>query len=134
MVYLVTRASLVDPEKLLNPTEAGIIERGSNANGEYVRFADGTQICWTLNTSGPGITTGAGVEITWNFPAAFLSAPTLTGSGGVTTAGTTGIAARISVGLPAAPTVSSVRVHLWNSHTGSISSSLYLLVAVGRWF
>ena len=26
------------------PTEA-IIERGSNANGEYVRFADGTQIC-----------------------------------------------------------------------------------------
>ena len=27
------------------PTGA-IIERGSNANGEYVRFADGTQICW----------------------------------------------------------------------------------------
>ena len=28
------------------PTGA-IIERGSNANGEYVRYADGTQICWT---------------------------------------------------------------------------------------
>jgi hypothetical protein len=28
------------------PTGA-IIERGSNANGEYVRFADGTQICWS---------------------------------------------------------------------------------------
>jgi|GEM_PF-3658835 hypothetical protein len=27
------------------PTGA-VIERGSNANGEYVRFADGTQICW----------------------------------------------------------------------------------------
>lgn len=27
------------------PTGA-VIERGSNANGDYVRFADGTQICW----------------------------------------------------------------------------------------
>jgi len=27
------------------PTGA-IVERGSNANGEYIRFADGTQICW----------------------------------------------------------------------------------------
>ncbi|WP_234844803.1 pyocin knob domain-containing protein, partial [Sinorhizobium meliloti] len=31
------------------PTGA-IIERGSNANGEYVRFADGTQICWGTGT------------------------------------------------------------------------------------
>ncbi|MFF6557809.1 hypothetical protein ACET39_31575, partial [Pseudomonas aeruginosa] len=23
-----------------------IIERGANANGDYVRYADGTQICW----------------------------------------------------------------------------------------
>ena len=29
------------------PTGA-VVERGSNANGEYVRFADGTQICWHL--------------------------------------------------------------------------------------
>ena len=28
------------------PTGA-IIQRGSNANGEFVRYADGTQICWT---------------------------------------------------------------------------------------
>lgn len=30
------------------PTGA-IIERGSNANGEYVRYADGTQICWGVS-------------------------------------------------------------------------------------
>ncbi|MFV3287061.1 hypothetical protein ACNFCI_23930, partial [Pseudomonas sp. NY15356] len=29
------------------PTGA-IIERGSNANGEYIRFADGSQICWGI--------------------------------------------------------------------------------------
>lgn len=27
----------------------GVIERGSNADGEYVRFADGTQICTNAN-------------------------------------------------------------------------------------
>lgn len=32
------------------PTGA-VIERGSNANGEYVRFADGTQICTKANTA-----------------------------------------------------------------------------------
>ncbi len=25
---------------------SAIIERGDNANGEYIRWADGTQICW----------------------------------------------------------------------------------------
>lgn len=32
------------------PTGA-IIERGSNANGEYVRYADGTQMCWNGNAA-----------------------------------------------------------------------------------
>lgn len=32
------------------PTGA-IIERGSNANGSYVRLADGTQECWTYMTA-----------------------------------------------------------------------------------
>ena len=48
------------------PTGA-VIERGSNANGEYVRFADGTQICWVASAI-----TVAGIQgITLNFPAAF---------------------------------------------------------------
>lgn len=48
------------------PTGA-VIERGSNANGEYVRFADGTQICCvdsTFSTANP---------VTWTFPASFSS-------------------------------------------------------------
>lgn len=38
------------------PTGA-IIERGSNANGQYIRFADGTQICWgvvNVSSTNPG--------------------------------------------------------------------------------
>jgi len=51
----------------------GVIEYGSNANGEYIRFADGTQICW-----GEVITAFNDVLQllrVWTFPAAFVSGP-----------------------------------------------------------
>ena len=44
-------------------------ERGSNANGEYVKFPDGTQICTFSLTSS---TSGA---VTWTYPASFLTVP-----------------------------------------------------------
>ena len=43
-----------------------IVERGSNANGRYVRFADGTQICTFSTTHALGSALG-----TWTLPAAF---------------------------------------------------------------
>lgn len=50
------------------PTGA-IIERGSNANGDYVRYADGTQICWgTVNAE----LTGATLQMAVTYPAAFV--------------------------------------------------------------
>ncbi|MQW69608.1 phage tail protein [Sinorhizobium medicae] len=58
-----------------------IIERGSNANGEYVRFADGTQICWGIGTINVSTTLNnhfgstSGASVTGNalisFPATF---------------------------------------------------------------
>lgn len=60
------------------PTGA-VIERGSNANGEYVRFADGTQICWSRTATSAdnseahtGTYRGSGL---WTFPAVFSSIP-----------------------------------------------------------
>ncbi|MBD8665303.1 hypothetical protein IFT59_18850 [Rhizobium sp. CFBP 8752] len=54
-----------------------IVERGSNANGEYVRYADGTQICWRNKVGGLSLSRIEGntsfAETTWTFPAAFLS-------------------------------------------------------------
>lgn len=51
-----------------NPTGA-LIERGSNANGDYAKFADGTQICWSTGLS---INPGSGSVISWTLPAAGL--------------------------------------------------------------
>ena len=62
------------------PTGA-TIERGSNANGEYVRFADGTQICWKYE-----IVTNQSISDTYSsiylgfrtyyYPAKFIDIPT----------------------------------------------------------
>jgi len=44
---------------------SAIVEYGSNANGNYVRFATGVQICWIF-----GGLIGASPQI-WTFPIAF---------------------------------------------------------------
>jgi hypothetical protein len=62
------------------PTGA-IFQRGKNANGEFARFADGTQKCWSYIDSTIDITTasnmGAGfvnaTPIEWVFPVAFAT-------------------------------------------------------------
>lgn len=78
-----TRANLLGPvsQAAGQPTGA-VIERGSNANGDYIRFADGTQICTLLETK--SYTTAAYGSIhrdtttagAWTFPAAFIDVPT----------------------------------------------------------
>lgn len=55
------------------PTGA-VVERGSNANGGYVRFADGTQICWQVH-SNPSWTGSNNTSATWTYPAAFSAIP-----------------------------------------------------------
>ncbi|MCK0151955.1 DUF2793 domain-containing protein [Marivita sp. S6314] len=69
----------------------GVIERGSNANGDYVRFADGTQICTSGNIPTGGITNPAGAlfqsnHLAWTFPAPFAPGvpPILVGESGNT--------------------------------------------------
>lgn len=64
------------------PTGA-VIERGSNSNGEYVKFADGTMVCTLAYdaaamaiTSTVGAIYQAGQEITWTYPASFVGIPT----------------------------------------------------------
>lgn len=68
------------------PTGA-IIEYGTNANGEYIRYADGTQIAW--KTVSPGVATNSATgslfqSSGWgsgSFPATFAATPVVTHSG-----------------------------------------------------
>lgn len=62
------------------PTGA-VIERASNANGDYVRFADGTQICWSPTfIVDVNIAVGAlyrSGTVDWYFPAVFADSPAM---------------------------------------------------------
>lgn len=58
------------------PTGA-IIERGSNANGEYVRFADGTQICFVEITVAVSANTAQTIVPSSPWPASFSATPNL---------------------------------------------------------
>lgn len=110
------------------PTGA-LIEQGSNANGRYARYADGTQLCWHTLANLPAATTAAGslfhgAEATWTFPIAFSASPVT--SGAVNSAnprwlnlragGTTTALARVFSPVTDATTLTAA------------------MMAVGRWF
>ena len=47
-----------------------ISESGSNANGYYIRYGDGTQICWLTREVAAELTAGEHTR-TWTFPMPF---------------------------------------------------------------
>ena len=73
-----------------------IIERGSNSNGEYTKYADGTLICWftrsvesiTSNPSGGTTNLYFSSEVGITFPATFVgTTPTVTPSSSLSSGG-----------------------------------------------
>lgn len=100
------------------PTGA-IIERGSNANGEYVRFADGMQICTRT------VTASASAGVAWTFPAVFIAAPVVTGSA------VSSVLATIC--LDAAPSATAVTLSVRDKADARRADVMHLM-AVGRWF
>lgn len=111
------------------PTGA-LIERGSNTNGEYVRFADGTQICTvngasTFTTTYGNVHRALGTLGSWTYPAVFADRPT-----GVLQFQGTGVWG-ICVGL--GTTSMSNRV-LFSANALSAVGISYNVAAIGRWF
>lgn len=111
----------------------GVVETGSNANGSYTKFADGTMICWSPDIAFANVSSALGSIFassgvaTWTFPATFdLSAVTPsvqandTGSANIWTAsrvtGATAVEIRLYSGISVA-TARTVRA-----------------VATGKWF
>lgn len=100
------------------PTGA-LIERDTNANGEYVRFADGTQICTHR------ITSSASAAATWFFPATFETC-----DAAFATRASSGDAHFGTVGIVDG---ASANVSVWDTAGSRVSEFVYL-VAIGRWF
>ena len=116
------------------PTGA-IIERGSNSNGEYTKFADGTLICWFTrsaesvanNSSGGTTNLFFSGEVGLTFPATFVGiTPTVTPCASLSSGGTSSwpsIRGRSLTGTSLA-LISNVQ-----------NAAAYLgYTAIGRWF
>lgn len=114
------------------PTGA-VIERGSNANGEYTRWADGTQICtsqalsMTSNT-GSGAVFTDGAPPTWTYPAAFSAEPKISGNVIRTSGSGPGWLGNYS----SVPTNTTYQPRLISALTGYVAD--VRVIATGRWF
>ncbi|QXI49173.1 hypothetical protein HU763_006920 [Pseudomonas anuradhapurensis] len=116
------------------PTGA-IIERGSNANGEYIKLADGTMHCWmTISVTDQAIDTAYAGGVyqgtrTWSFPAAFAGTP-------VVIPGTFrwGSAANWSA-LAGTPSGSSATLRGFDMVSRASGTAVQISAhAIGRWF
>lgn len=92
-----------------------ITESGNNANGYYIKFDDGTLICWhSLEFTG-----GSGI---WTFPASFFSIPIVQ----VTPQYYTTLAISLSLGN-VSTTSSTIRTNSVTANQGAH------VMAIGRW-
>jgi len=102
------------------PTGA-IIERGSNANGEFVRYADGTMIC---SNRALGVATNTDVTL----PSAFVNGqyvvnPTHRDESDV-----------ILATQDVSRTTTNFRTRVQNSSASFVSIARFDYTAIGRWF
>lgn len=111
-----------------------LVEGGQNSNGRYVRFSDGTQICWReMPNLGPIETTTGPIyrstSYSWNYPASFTSIQSVVGQG-----------VRNNVSAPPVwlgfSLVGLSNSSFWLVASTNNSSTAFLaeLVAFGRWY
>ena len=109
------------------PTGA-VIERGSNANGQYTKFADGTMIAGRTRGGQFGAST-------WTFPVAFASLPVVTNSGTRTIQ--SGVGEGYGVIVPNGNSPTSTTGYNWLPHVlagfGN-QARFFSQQAFGRWF
>lgn len=108
-------------------SDGHIIESGDNANGYYVRFADGTQVCWGLCTA--SATNSAVVDCTWTFPAAFSESPAVSILSATIMNGSTAI-----YPYYAAQDTESIRIALQIETRVAITGNANIhVIAIGKW-
>ena len=115
-----------------------VIERGSNANGEYVRFADGTQICWKrvtltaqdINTAyGSLYRSGSLLSGNTALAATFTGVPTTTITAQVSDVGVLTVVGGTGDSLNTPATVFVVYTAALTGRTIYVNA-----VTIGRWF
>ena len=108
------------------PTGA-LFERGSNSNGEYVRFADGTQICSrTFSLPAPD-----SEFLSPSFPASFSAAPAVVLHAYIPDQSSDDRYANVAYAAVSSSEISGIRVR---RVTPNSDAAIVTYHAIGRWF
>ena len=108
--------------------DGAIIEQGSNANGEYIRWANGTQICMG-SFSVSWTTEQEFVELDLTYPAIFIEQP-------YACSATYGFCLNGAVSFPFSQFASTLHIvvsPVRGSTFGNDTTSTFRYIAIGRW-
>lgn len=111
-----------------------IIERGSNANGEYVKYSDGTLVCKGVRTISFSNASNNGIVVT--FPATFINNQySFTHSAEDSDLGSFYyFYPAVPVGPNAVKTASQINIFLFNTTVANITVNVSCnFMAIGRW-
>jgi hypothetical protein len=108
-----------------------VIERGSNVNGEYTKFADGTMWCWHRQS---GLSTAStalgslfvGETVPFTFPATFSAAPVV-----IPSASRAGGGVSVWAQERVSPSTTATSLSMLSAVTGATGYICY--IAIGRW-
>jgi len=115
-----------------------IVESGSNSNGEYTKFADGTMICLitqirVCNGLGSGSLTDMyrSFPYDWTFPVSFVGTPVLSSSVKINSPGPNGFVVSNLGQMITSTSVTNVQMF---RGTNVSDTETCHLQAIGRWF
>ena len=111
----------------------GVLDTGSNTNGNWIRYENGVMQCWhdwtqqlALDTAygGIGLYQGSGL---WTFPQAFISPPNVS-------VGMAKWASGASWGQVAnPPTTTQVAIRALDTASRAVDTVTFMASAIGRW-
>jgi hypothetical protein len=136
------RANILGPVSQAGGVPTGaVIEHGSNSNGSYVRFADGTLICRHRMNAGSATAFGSGTfndpyrtaPLTWTYPAAFASKPEGLGRAWTESASANNRRMMFVARHADETEMEQIQGVRWSDHTGD-DATFISLIAIGRWF
>ncbi|MGE8150904.1 hypothetical protein ACQKP5_06585 [Pseudomonas vancouverensis] len=114
------------------PTGA-VLERGSNANGEYVKLADGTLICTLIGQGSIGFNNPSNIGFTWTYPMPFIALGFVTGN----LVGVLGVSKQVTTvsAYNRSNAAASICAFSLGQFTVADAASIYFdCLAIGRWF
>ena len=112
---------------------SSVIEEGSNVNGNFTKFADGTMICYTVKSVAHStLANNTYTVLSYTLPISFVGTPTCIVSGAYSTSGTLSIQRAVEIYNHDGYTWNNIWVY--KTGTSTSQGARISLTAIGRWY